>query len=282
MPQFADQLTAARKAKGLTQEQLARAVHISRSRVSRWETGDAVPDLNMIRLLAEVLEVDFFALMDKAEPAQEEAPAPAEESSVPEEPEEEPAAEAEQQPAPENKPAAQKRWIPAAIGGVMVLAVLLLLLLLPGKKAPAVVYEPYTKEWYQQEVTPVKNQAHVMVKPQSNPTKAIRFEEFSTGVGWFYSFDCYETNGVPFTVTKITQTVFNANGQDHSEFTGNQVIDIMRNPTLSTEREFPYTWTGGFPLQKVSGVGLALEGVDANGNELLFRGYVELSQEIAE
>lgn len=285
MPQFADQLIAARKAKAMTQEQLAQAVHISRSRVSRWETGDAVPDLDMIRQLSEVLEVDFLASPEKEEPVLADVPAPAEESPAHEAPAaQEPAAEPDAQPAESPKPAAKKRWLPAVIGGAAVLAVVLMLLLLPGKKAPTPVevYEPFTLEWYQQEIAPVENLAHVTIVPGSSPTKAVRFEEFAGGVGWFYSFDCSEVNGVPFTVTKITQTVFSARGQDHMEFTGDEVIGIMGDTTLTKEQAFPFTWTGGFPLQSVSGVGLALEGVDANGHELIFRGYVELSQEIEE
>ena len=291
MPQFSHQLIAARKAKSMTQEQLAQAVHISRSRVSRWETGDAVPDLAMIRLLSEVLEADLLATPDMEAPAQPSEASLAEESPASEAAAEEPSSEpdappaSEVTPAPKTTPAPKKRWLPAVIGGAAVLAaVVLLLLFLPGKQAPApaAVYEPYTLEWYQQEVAPVENQAHVAVVPGNNPTKAVRFEEFTGGVGWFFTFDCYETNGVPFTVTKITQTVFNAHGQDHMEHTGDDVTRIMGDPALTKDRAFPFTWTGGFPLQTVSGVGLALEGMDANGHELIFRGYVQLSQEIDE
>ena len=77
--------------------------------------------------------------------------------------------------------------------------------------------------------------------------------------------------------------MFNARGQDDSVFEGEQLKNIMGGDTaLRTDRSMPFEWGGGFPLQSVSGVGLAVEGVDANGNELVFRGYVELSQEIAE
>ena len=43
---------------GLSQNQLAKAMEVSRQAVSKWETGQSVPDsMNMIRL-AEVLETD--------------------------------------------------------------------------------------------------------------------------------------------------------------------------------------------------------------------------------
>ena len=48
MPSIADQLTAARKAAGMTQEQLADAVHVARSTVSSWERGRTQPDLDTL------------------------------------------------------------------------------------------------------------------------------------------------------------------------------------------------------------------------------------------
>ena len=279
MPEFANQLTAARKAKSMTQEKLAQAVHISRSRVSRWENGEAVPDVEMLRRLSEVLEVDFLAAG-----AAETSPAETHEEAA-EMPEEAPAAQEElpqtEETAPE-KPLWKKYWPLAAAAGAL-LVMVLLLALLPGKQAPQEAYEPYTMAWYQQEQAAVAGQAYVKVGSLENPVKAIRFEEFKGGVGWFYNIRCEETAGVPFKVTKITHTVFNARGQDDSVFEGEQLKNIMGGDTaLRTDRSMPFEWGGGFPLQSVSGVGLAVEGVDANGNELVFRGYVELSQEIAE
>lgn len=279
MPNFAKQLIAARKAKAMTQEQLAQAVHISRSRISRWETGDAVPDLEMIRLLSEVLEFDFLASGEKEAPEQatEESPAesPAQEPAVSE------AATGEE--AASVKPVYRKPWFLACAGGAALVIIALVIALFTGVLAPAQVYEPLTAEWYQQTDARVKDQAYVTVQPEQNPTKAIHFAEFPNGVGWFYTFYCDETNGVPFTVTKITQTVFSHVGADHMEYTGADLLRVMQgDDVLRTDRPKRMTFTGGFPLQKVSGVGLLVEGVDANGKELSFRGYVELSQEIAE
>lgn len=273
MPDFAQQLTAARKAKHMTQEALAQAVHISRSRVSRWEHGETVPDVEMLRKLSEVLEVDFLSTGKPTEAALPEMPA--------EEPQEAVAQEAQAADAPVQQPAVKRVWLAAAAVGVILLAVVLLLAL-PRKAAPAQVYEPYTMAWYQQEQSAVAGQAYVKVGSVENPVKAIRFEEFTGGVGWFYSIRCEETAGVPFTVKKIIHTVFNAAGQDDSIFEGEQLAGIMGDTTLRKDRPMPFEFGGGFPLQNVKGVGLAVEGVDANGNELVFRGYVELSQEIAE
>ena len=44
-----------RKARGLTQEQLAEAVGVARQTVSKWETGETVPDAESLGKLASVL-----------------------------------------------------------------------------------------------------------------------------------------------------------------------------------------------------------------------------------
>ena len=48
-----------RKEKGLTQEQLADRLYVSRRTVSRWETGSNLPDLDMLVELADLYEVDL-------------------------------------------------------------------------------------------------------------------------------------------------------------------------------------------------------------------------------
>ena len=54
MANIAKNIRRLRTAQNMTQDQLAQAVHISRSRVSRWETGSAMPDLAMLLKLSEV------------------------------------------------------------------------------------------------------------------------------------------------------------------------------------------------------------------------------------
>ena len=53
-----------RKEKGLTQEQLAEQFNVSQRTVSRWETGTATPDLDVLLQLADFYEVDMRALLD--------------------------------------------------------------------------------------------------------------------------------------------------------------------------------------------------------------------------
>lgn len=71
---FTEQLKEARENKGLTQEQLAIEVRVSRSTVSHWETGRKDPEKEFLDRLEQVLEVEFvFDQEDEEEEFQEEA-----------------------------------------------------------------------------------------------------------------------------------------------------------------------------------------------------------------
>lgn len=71
-----------RKAHGLTQEQLAERLLVSRQAVSKWETGAAQPDLDNIRALSAFFEVsvDVFLQPEGQQPAEPPVPEPAAET----------------------------------------------------------------------------------------------------------------------------------------------------------------------------------------------------------
>ncbi|NMA06802.1 MAG: helix-turn-helix transcriptional regulator [Ruminococcaceae bacterium] len=53
-----------RKEKGLTQEELAEILFVSRRTVSRWETGSNLPDLVLLTELADFYQVDLRELIN--------------------------------------------------------------------------------------------------------------------------------------------------------------------------------------------------------------------------
>ena len=57
----------ARKQEGLTQEQLAEVIGVSRSAISKWESGDMEPTINNLAGLARVLNVstDYLLGLDE-------------------------------------------------------------------------------------------------------------------------------------------------------------------------------------------------------------------------
>ena len=64
--QFADTLKKLRAKKDLTQSQLARAMFVNNTTISKWESGSRLPSADMITRLAKVLEVDVSTLLHTA------------------------------------------------------------------------------------------------------------------------------------------------------------------------------------------------------------------------
>lgn len=59
-----EMLSNARRERGMTQEELARKVFVTRQAVSRWETGETTPSIDMTKLIASVLDVPVAQLLD--------------------------------------------------------------------------------------------------------------------------------------------------------------------------------------------------------------------------
>ena len=59
---FNKNLVQMRKLHGMTQEDLAEKVGVSRQAVAKWESGESLPDLEKSKLLAEVLNVSLDEL----------------------------------------------------------------------------------------------------------------------------------------------------------------------------------------------------------------------------
>ena len=61
-----DNLKALRKARGLSQQELAEKCNVVRQTVSKWEQGLSVPDSQMLLVLSEVLQVPVNAILEVA------------------------------------------------------------------------------------------------------------------------------------------------------------------------------------------------------------------------
>ena len=106
--EFREVLGQLRRERGMNQEQLAEQIGVSRQAVSKWETGEASPDLPNLLALADALDVSLEVLCARA--AGDAAPPP-------------PVAEA---PAPKKK----RRWIGALIAAIVIGMLLPILLAL--------------------------------------------------------------------------------------------------------------------------------------------------------
>ncbi len=283
---FAEQLTAARKARGMTQERLAEAMNVSRPMISHWENGRTQPDIESLKRLSQVLQYDFILGEDTLPEEPLETPSP--ESTLPGSIEK------------KNAPVLRSKWnwgyVGTFLGGIIV--TLLVQFMLPPsanvvqQQDPVKTYArlrdtPYSVEvnpieWYKQPNDPVSGQAQVVIQASENPAKAIRSDKFNSGVGWFYSFYLKERNGIEFSVEEYSLTFFYTetradilkyNSEDLKTWWGGDNTIPARGQRVAN---------GGMPLQQMLGIGVMITGTDEKGNQLEFHDYLELSQEIAE
>lgn len=256
MTMFAEILHEVRSERHITQEQLAKEMNVSRQTISHWENGRAVPDIDTIKHLSQVLDYNFLAVEGMIGETQ---PAP-DAGEIPAQPEAESA-----QKTPTRLPeitSRKKRFVlPAVLGGVLLCAVLIVFLLMNGSSS--------------------REQANVLVTPIENPVYAIRLDDFLDGVGWRFGFTIEETAGIPFTIQEVNEVAIADDGEEFPHiYSGEWFTQWYGSDTLT--KGVPQRWTSGFPLQNCSAVRLMFKGVDANGNALTFEGSLELLKEIAE
>ena len=66
-----EKIREARRKCGLSQEQLADKMSVSRSAIAKWETDKGLPDVGNLKLLARLLSTSLDRLLDDAEEADE-------------------------------------------------------------------------------------------------------------------------------------------------------------------------------------------------------------------
>ena len=62
---FGQRIRALRMEKGLSQQQLADLIFVTRKTVGNWESGNRMPDITMLSRLAECLGVETYELIDE-------------------------------------------------------------------------------------------------------------------------------------------------------------------------------------------------------------------------
>ncbi|MBP0970487.1 MAG: helix-turn-helix transcriptional regulator, partial [Oscillospiraceae bacterium] len=122
-------LVRLRKANQLTQLQLAEQLHYSDKAVSKWERGESLPDLAVMKQLADFYGIRIDDFLNDPDAPQEAAAESAEDSAVPE-PDTEPAAESAEESVPEaeavpasangSKQQTKNRFIIAGMAAVLV------------------------------------------------------------------------------------------------------------------------------------------------------------------
>ncbi|MBO0428371.1 helix-turn-helix transcriptional regulator [Vagococcus fluvialis] len=60
---FSDILIKKRQEKNMSQEELSNKLFVSRQTISKWEKGDSVPDIDKVKKIADIFEIDLNYLI---------------------------------------------------------------------------------------------------------------------------------------------------------------------------------------------------------------------------
>ena len=182
MTTFAKRITAARKEKKLTQEQVAQAMGVSRQTVSHWENGRVEPTQEQREALCRLLEI----------------------------------------PADAPQPTPLHRRILAAVA-LAAFVTILVMAVYPiyksrhaganpeaAQETPVPQSEKYSWDWFQQpDAQPVEGQAHIELTTAERPLMLTESENEEKPYVWSILLFAQETNGVSFTMEKVTEVYFN-------------------------------------------------------------------------
>ena len=275
MKSFGEQLSEARKLKGITQEHLAEMLGITRQGISNWERSRTFPDLDAIKQLSHILNYEFTIT----------------DGLLGETPKEEPAAESVETEIPEKK--TPRRYIPLAcfVAGALIMFLVLQVLLPVFNREdtrPAYIQSqpaggmtgPETIAWFTRKSAPATGKPYVVVSFSDNPIYAERDADYPSGIGWNYTVYFTEYNNHAFYPETYTEYLFIDEGHAVSlEYTADEISDWwhMQEPCISGRGQ--QCVTGGKPLQDILGIGIKLTGSDANGETMEFYGYMECSQQ---
>lgn len=71
--EFNNKLYNLRKQKGLSQEELANRLNVSRQTISKWEVGDSTPDMENLIAISSLFEISLDELVMDKTPVRDEA-----------------------------------------------------------------------------------------------------------------------------------------------------------------------------------------------------------------
>ncbi len=245
MEKFAVQLTAARKAAGMTQEELSAAVHVARNTISNWENGRTQPDLDTVRLLGQVLHTDFLS-GENAGKSQDSMPLPG--------------SSAENVRPSSSRVSGKRLFLICAAATVIAIAAIILLLIHNARISKTAVIT----------LTPLENPAPMIVDPAFEPD----------GLGWEFTFVATNESDIPFRPNKAMMHYYKGDAiTERMELDYAFLRGCMENDRLTREDAAPMhiNWGASYPL--FTSVELVLQGTDDNGHKLEIRSIIELSQE---
>jgi transcriptional regulator with XRE-family HTH domain len=62
---FAEKLKTLRKQKGISQEQLAEKIYVSRQAITKWESGNGIPDIENLLAISSLFNESLDSLLSE-------------------------------------------------------------------------------------------------------------------------------------------------------------------------------------------------------------------------
>lgn len=288
MATIGEQIKAARKAKGMTQEELAEATHMTRTGISKWETDSRRPDEKMMARLSEVLGCEF-----EIPEGLESLPAENDEQETEEQTGANAGAQAEaagpaQETAgahPGRKSGSRRKVIlGCVIAAVLVIAGFVLALTLGNRteqKSQDIVYtdaagKVYDPAYYKAVKPNEAGKAYIKLDTELN------IQQLSHGEHFLYAFNMKEENGIGFHIDRMDHINFFYSGAVTMDtLTAEDVESWGDDPHIPPYGTYSITCgvsgrssTDGAP--NAVGAALFLVGTDDNGEQLTFTAYIPL------
>lgn len=261
MLSFSEQLSAVRKKRRITQEHLANEMNVSRPTISHWENGRAIPDIDTIKHLSQVLNYNFLEVEGMEG---ESIGSVGREANL-----EKPASEAMETDLSSKKKGLLGKYRFFFLSLLGVLLICAAILGLQNNKGNGDV---------QNTNMIAEQQAYVAITPDQNPV-LLSYGAFEDEPGWMYELCFEETAGVAFIAEKMTQILYCNDGTEAVfTYSPEQLAQSWGREILTPYA--PRYWRGGFPEQDVNAVLLTLYGADENGKQLEFSCYIDLIHEM--
>lgn len=276
MASIGEQIITARKAKGMTQDALAKALNISRATISNYEGNRRLPDAETLLRLSAALDYSFEDEAAKASPR--EVKREAESTDSPGEANADAAqtdahASARKAATPSNK---RRRIVVCAAAAVALCAALLLVFTQKGKPQSVpptsanVNADTVTKAFFQQDN--INNEG----QPFFNIDSTLTTQKNDGMDMWLYTLTFHEMNGHPFSIDRLEAYTFFVDRVHTVELTRDTIAAQGLAVDISAHGD--WSMDGGMPIQdSVVGIGFVLRGKDEAGAALSFVFYQPLA-----
>lgn len=282
MASIGEQIISARKAKGMTQEDIANALNVSRAAVSQWERDRRMPDAGMLLRLSAVLDYSFEQAAPKSAPQEieQEVEAPVSADEVDTETLDTGTPQADSAiSSQEMAHTTHRRRVIIFCAAAVAVVLCVALLIVPVLRHKVVEVPPtsemvdtakITKEFFKQDN---RNEAgHAL------PSLTTKLEtKTADGIDlWSYEFIIHEKNGMAFDIDRVETYTFVRDKVDEYILTA----DMLDGYGIAPRVEAYGDWSilGGLPVQEgVSGIGFVVRGTDETGEALSFVHWLPLT-----